>query len=398
MNFMSTNHLTVSMPAKLRILFVVPQIYPHVMGGYQIATYKLINKLRDKGIHTICITSYRRKKEGEGCLKASIKYVPAFLPREVLNALVFFMILPAYLFILRNKYDIIHVHPIWYPFAIVAFLKSILKKPLVIWGRGADIYAYHSYNLLKKSLIKLLVQKADVVLALTYDMKRKIENISGRKDIIIIPNGIEPILTEERVSKSMLKRRLDIRENTDSVRLLLYSGRLVSFKGVQYLIKAMKKVINKYENTYLIIVGDGAFKGELVKLAKRLGISNNVVFLGAIPHKTLLHWLPNFDVFVYPEVRGQGISNAVLEAMASGVPVIASNVGGLPEVIIHQQTGLLVPPGSPEHIASSIIELLTNNDLREKIISKAKETISAKFNLDVTVEKLLAVYQSVLGG
>jgi phosphatidylinositol alpha-1,6-mannosyltransferase len=144
-----------------------------------------------------------------------------------------------------------------------------------------------------------------------------------------------------------------------------------------------------------VVVGDGPLKNNLVAHLEKMNLSNNFVFLGDV-HESVLPALYNCaDVFALPSIQeGQGI--ALLEAQATAKPVVAFNVGGVREAVLNKETGLLVKPSSRE-LAESIMKLLADCSLREKMGGKGREFVSANFSWDICAKRMLQVYREAKG-
>ncbi len=149
---------------------------------------------------------------------------------------------------------------------------------------------------------------------------------------------------------------------------LLFVGRLVPVKGLKYLFQAVKLLIDQSLPFELRIVGDGYHRGQLESLAKELGLTGHINFLGRVPFgPELFHIYRESDIFVLPSLS-EGIPKTLLEAMASGLPIVATRVGGVPDVVKDEETGLLVEPRSPEGLARAIARFAADSSLRRKII------------------------------
>lgn len=170
-------------------------------------------------------------------------------------------------------------------------------------------------------------------------------------------------------------------------------GTLRSVKGHRYLIEAIAAVREEIPHVHLSLVGDGPERGELDALRQRLGLNGCVSLLGMRDDVNAL--LRQFDVFVLPSLS-EGISNALLEAMAAGLPVVATNVGGNPEVVQHGVTGLLVPPQDSRALADALLQLLSDPDARQAMGRKGRERVEAHFSLSVMAQRYGEIYEAAL--
>ncbi len=143
----------------------------------------------------------------------------------------------------------------------------------------------------------------------------------------------------------------------------------------------------------LWLIGDGSAKNRLIEISRDLGILEQVKFFGA--QETVAPFLPQLDVFILPS-KWEGMSMALLEAMSHGIPVIATNVGGTPEVITNRYTGLLIPPNDPQAITEAI-ELLRNDPgIRKELGSLGRKHVNANFSLEKTARSIDELYRRLL--
>lgn len=166
-------------------------------------------------------------------------------------------------------------------------------------------------------------------------------------------------------------------------------GRLVKEKGFEFLLQAVKIAQKFIPRLRLVIVGDGPERKNLEWLAHKLQFNQQVLFVGwqADP----LKWLNNFDIFILPSVKRESFGLVLLEALALKKPVIASKLGGIPEIIQNKKTGLLVKPGNTEQLAQAIIDLHNNPDQRTALGEVGYELVKEKFTLEKMVEKYYQV-------
>jgi len=173
-------------------------------------------------------------------------------------------------------------------------------------------------------------------------------------------------------------------------------GRLVTTKGQTYLIEAFEAVMKKIPNSRLVIIGNGSLSKKLQTQVKKSGISSRVLFTGY--RKDVLELLRGFDVFVLPSLA-EGLSIALLEAMASRLPVIASNVGGIPEVFGNSHCGRLVPPNDSTALSAAMVEIgLLDNNHKKRLGEEGRKKIEKEFTADVMIRKIQDIYESVLKG
>ena len=213
---------------------------------------------------------------------------------------------------------------------------------------------------------------------------KKQGTITGR--VSVIPNAFNMTKTLD-----VLPRNWRQEQGWESTALIIgYVGRLAHVKGVDILLQAMAK-LNKDIDCKLIIVGDGSEKEELISLAKNLDIYHLVYFAGRISHDQVLQAIKGFDIAIVPS-RDEGFGLSALEAMSVGIPVIASKVGALSEVVIDTVTGLLYKSEDPTDLTNKITSLLNDSEQRKKLGSSgmvhAKNCYS-RSNFQANIAKLL---------
>jgi len=175
--------------------------------------------------------------------------------------------------------------------------------------------------------------------------------------------------------------------------IIATAGRLSPEKGHKYLIEAMPRVVASEKDAVLLVFGDGPLRNYLARLAERVGCGNSIHFLGFVPDFS--SFLMNIDLFVLPSLI-EGLPNALLEALAAARPVVATAVGGVPEIVADGKTGILVSPGDSGQLARAIIELLSDEGLARAMGQAGKESIRTSHSFDRQLELLKEVYTKTL--
>jgi len=208
----------------------------------------------------------------------------------------------------------------------------------------------------------------------------------------IIPSGIDhayfdPERREVEEKAKLLREKLDVNDDI----IVGYVGRLIPAKGLIYLISAIKKIQDEHPHVVLVIVGDGPQRRTLETMAKDLKIKS--IFTGwqvnALPFYALM------DIFVLPSFF-EGLPNVVLEAMAMEKPIVATRVGGVPDLIMNKKNGFLVPTRDYKSIAIALKELITNDDLRKRVGKVNRQIVKESFSWDKTVGKVETVYNEII--
>ena len=206
--------------------------------------------------------------------------------------------------------------------------------------------------------------------------------------VVVIHNGVEiPLLPPDTREQA----RLELGLPQDALVCGAVS-RLDPVKGIDVLILAFAQVLASHA-AYLVIVGEGPERQHLESVAQESGVSDRVIWAGYradVPQQ-----LPAFDVFVQPSLH-EGLPNTVLEAMAAGLPVVATAVGGTPELVVNGKTGLLVPPGDPAALVGAITALLENPEARGSMGQAGRRRVKQRFTVEEMVQKIEQLYEDML--
>jgi sugar transferase (PEP-CTERM/EpsH1 system associated) len=169
-------------------------------------------------------------------------------------------------------------------------------------------------------------------------------------------------------------------------------GRPRPVKGFSYLLEAFAQIAADQPDLYLLFVGDGPEKRPLQTAAQQLPSANRVIFLG--DQQEIPRLLAALDILVLPSLW-EGLPNVVLEAMAAGLPVVATAVGGTPELVVEGETGLLVPPRDPATLAEAIVTLLTDPELARRLGENGRQRVTTQFTIQQTVAQTESLYQQL---
>jgi len=179
--------------------------------------------------------------------------------------------------------------------------------------------------------------------------------------------------------------------------LVVWVGRFVPEKGVQYLVMAARIVAERSKDVRFLLVGYGPLKARIMKLARDFGLlDKSINILGPLSREEIAEILSKASVFSFPSLK-EGMPLSVLEAMASAVPVVSSNIPGINDVIIHGENGILVPPRNPKALANAIMLLLEDRDLRRKLGQNARQLMVEKHSWNLVTEKTEEVYNEAIG-
>jgi len=246
-------------------------------------------------------------------------------------------------------------------------------------------------TILKNKISSLLSQKFCAVSEAV--RKDLIENLHiSEKHITVLHNGINLDRYSPRETAFSLHRELGISEDR---RIILTIAQARPEKGLEYLIRAIPEVLSLYPDTNFVFCGGGPLQNNLAELAESLGVAGNVHFLGV--RNDVPELLNDSYASVLPSLA-EPLGNAVLEAMAMKKAVVATRVDGIPEMVEHGSTGLLVPPGHSTDLASSLIEILGDPARTAAMGVKARQKVEDKFELNRRVLTEIEIYEDFLAG
>ena len=216
------------------------------------------------------------------------------------------------------------------------------------------------------------------------------ENLPSEK-IEVIYNGIDFSGYQEALKDKSLRVELGIVDGTPLVGLIANFN--FEIKGHVYFLGAAKKILEKVPNVKFVLVGDGPLRPRYEEVAQELNLNNNVYFLGKRADVPTI--ISNLDVSVLSSTN-EGLSNVILESMAAGKPVVATNVGGSPEMVVNAVTGYLVPPADSQSMANAITNLLENRDKAMAMGSAGQKIVQKKFTIEAMVKSYEKLYKSLV--
>ena len=285
--------------------------------------------------------------------------------------------------IMKGHYDIVHVH--LFPTSLFVASVSLLTRGTAYITSEHNVYNRRRKSAVFKLLDSLIYQRYQAVIAVSDEVRKALVNWLphlGEK-VVVVPNAIE--LERFNFSKSqIIDARLSLGISKEDI-VALFAGRLATAKGLDVLLNALPHVSKP--NFKLLIAGSGPFEDEAKKQASNL--VDNVIFVGLRDDIPLL--LNVADMLILPS-RWEGLPMILLEAMAARCPIITTPVGGIPEVITHNQTGWLVSPEDTRELAEGIETLACNSRLRSRLSHEAFNVVQKKFSVTTMVNKLTNVY------
>ena len=315
---------------------------------------------------------------------------PFFGKLSVFARIVIFQLLTIPLLVrLDSKYnfDVFHVHGDWSLAVLGSFIKLLLKKPVFLTIHASMKGGLWS-RLGRMGIEPFLI--VDKIVTVSEEIKKQLSDAGvPASKISVISSGVW-------LSRFYMVKKYYLKKDNPTI---LFVGRLRRVKGVRILIEAFRLVLGAFSQARLLIVGDGPSKAELEELSSKMGLRKHVKFFGTVPHHHIPKYLSMADVFVLPSIetsqeKGEGRPTALMEAMAAGVPVVASRIGGIPEIVKHGKNGLLVKPGDYAELADTIIKVLSDPLLASQLGFEASKS-ATEYDWCKIAKKVCEVYIEV---
>jgi glycosyltransferase involved in cell wall biosynthesis len=359
---------------KLSILVFCNAIYPDLSGGAEIQLFHLCNNLARRG-HRVFVmapsnssSDLRKQKFSSTPFKKNIAFDCRYLDLWPKPFRILSYILKSLIFSLklRKQIDVIHVHTADYPMIPAFFFSLFNHKPYIVACRGSDI-RLSSKKFLRRALQLPFLRNAKTLLTVSDEMADLLKKKYGicRHKILVIKNAyddriIKPVTNKVQAEKLGSKR-------------IICVANLRPEKDHMTLLKGFKLVTESMDGVQLVLIGDGFLRKQLEDFCIKHGLKN-VQFLGTIPFSDVLENVAKSDVFILTSVE-EAMPNAVIEALSLGRPVIATRVGGIPEIVEDEFNGLLIPPKSPKMVAKAIKRLLKDERLYSNLASNALKSV-----------------------
>ena len=294
--------------------------------------------------------------------------------------------LPNLASVLKNiKPDIVHAHSHLFLSTFTAIKEAKkLRLPSVLTVGGVSVVRDAFINFIQQSYLytvgKWIFRNASRIICLTRsDAYEVMKYGADSSKIRIVPNAVD--LNMFRPSKE---------KSNDP--LFVWVGRFVPEKGLHHLVKAIEIVVRECKEAKFILIGDGPMLPLIKKVVKNSGLNDYVRFTGVMDPKSVSHFLSKATGFVFPSLK-EGMPKAVLEAMACGLPIIASNISGIDEFVTNGYDGLLVPPEDHQALGEAIMNVISDRNLAAKLGANARKTVETNHNWDTVLGVLDSVYE-----
>ncbi|NIQ15879.1 MAG: glycosyltransferase [Candidatus Dadabacteria bacterium] len=369
----------------MKVLHIISHLR---VGGAEKIVIALTNELRKNG-HDVTLC-YRKSDSLDKLLKdVDLLALPG---DSLIDGKYLFNL---YKYIRDRNIDIIHSHIPGRESVLYGCIVAIITRSKFILTIHGNIYRKRTIKLI---LWRIIFQFADSIVTVSEMIKAeflKRTNISPKK-LVNITNGIDISHYGVRIDPIVKRKELNI---SNDFFLIGAVGNIKHVKGYDILLKSLHLIKEIKPNVKLLIAGevnkkiDIKFMYELKKLISELNIEEDVVFLGS--RKDINEILSLIDVFVLPS-RSEGTSISLLEAMASGKGIVATAVGGTPNIIIDKANGLLVQPDDPEALANAVLSLLNDSSLALRLGNRARRDAETKYSLQMMIEKYQTLYRDIL--
>jgi len=291
-----------------------------------------------------------------------------------------------------ERFDLIHAHD-WVVGRAAVELKNRLGLPLISTihateiGRGGSLDG--EYRRKVRDIERLLVEQSDGIICCSNYMLDHIQYVLGavKTKIRVIPNGVEA----SRFNNGRQPQLIPTGVSEDR-KTILYVGRIVREKGIFTLLDAFEKLRKQGKDVSLVLVGEGPLKEDLAKEVLRRKLNDRVKLAGFVDEKKLVSLYNSSDAFVLPS-HYEPFGMVALEAMASRVPVVVSDVGGLSEIVEDGITGVKVPAANPSTLAEGILRVLEDRELSEQLKENAYRAVQERYRWDMIAEKTIEAYR-----
>lgn len=373
----------------IQVAMIIQDYFPR-LGGAEKQLSALAPLLKERGVELYILT---RRYPGLGKYEL-IDEVPVYrLPifkTKTLTSLIF--TLTAIPVIRRLEPDIIHAHGLLSPTTTAVMAKRLLRIPVVSKSLRGGILGDLA-RLIKKPFghrrFHMLQKQVDAFVVISNEIKHELmESGISPERCFFIPNGVnlDKFQPATQDAKNQLRKQLLLPEGP----LVISVGRLELEKRVDQLIQVWLEIRRQYSDANLLILGTGSQEENLKRMA-----AGNVLFRGAVDN--VAAYLKAADLFVLPSVA-EGLSNALLEAIASGVPVVATATGGTTDIVRHKISGWLIHDYTPQNLVEGIQAFLNNESLRKDCALEGRRVVLENYSLPNTADKLRELYDSLLCG
>jgi glycosyltransferase involved in cell wall biosynthesis len=369
-------------------------------SGVSRQSHRLLRELNRLGVETfVCTRNYHRRPRNEVQDGAVIHRSPVLGRRfRAVNSLLYLVDALVWMVRNRNRYDVIHCQQMFGAAVVGLVAKSLLGKPVLVrvtttgeLGEVRHVRRTPPANLRLRQL-----RNVDRWVALTHDMQREVLTLDARPQrVCVIPNGVAA--PEDAAYRPGVKERRRAQLGIPFARTALYAGRLSEEKNLDTLLCAWKLLENAFPEAHLLVCGEGGrfrnVAAQLRGLAAQLGIEAKAHFLGHVANP--VDYMLASDLFVLPS-RTEGMSNSLVEAMAAGAAIVATDIPANRELLVNDVEALLVPPGDAGELAAAVARILGSPETANRLGRAARDKAERELGLDRMALRYLELYCSML--
>jgi len=361
-------------------LVIFSAFYEPFMSGAEQMVKEIAERLGRK-YDIVVITGKYDKKLGKKEQRDNFKIVRVGIGHKQIDKILYVFLAPW----LARRYKPQIIHAIMESYAgaglvLARYIYPQAKRILTLQSGDLDDIK-NQKRLLFKVFFKIIHTSPDVIMAISNFLAKRAKRLGVDEDkIFITPNGVDMSEVSDAVEKTRSR--------------VVMVGRLSWEKGHNYLIKAWPEVLRNIPDAKLVLVGEGDKRSEIENILRDLNIEDSVRLTGNLPHKQVLVEIKKSEIFVCPSLA-EGLGNVFIEAQACGVPPIGTNVGGIPDIIVNGENGLLIKSENAKAISEAIIKLLSDKNMVARFSKKGLETVQ-KFSWPVIMEKVDMIYQDLL--
>lgn len=285
----------------------------------------------------------------------------------------------------RRRYAVLDAW-LFHAFVLAAGTRPLTRVPVLVAGRRS-LDSSEPDGPIARALKRISFATADAVVANSRPVLDAAAGLPRRRDKTrVIRNGVEVPAPAGPAEAAAARARLEIPADAFAIGVV---ANLNPVKGHAVVLEAMAEIAKRRPSAILVLVGEGLLRTPLTAQAAALGITDRVRFAGRIESVPPL--LPGFDAVVQASL-GEGLPNSLLEAAAAARPIVATAVGGTPEIVLDGETGLLIPPGDPGALASAVERLIADPGFASRLGAAARERVAANFSMDRFVGEFADLY------
>jgi len=386
-------------------ILIISQVFPPKKGGVQTVSYNTAKFLSKFGHNVVVVTSkwgeeQRKKHKMDGFLVYRFKQ---FNPPELggITQVSSLRIMPKAIWklpkiIRKHKIQVIHAQGQLFPISWISTIlnKLIFKRSMFITVQGRLEVGISSIieNIFDRLITKLIYEKfLRKIICVSDSLKNRLIRLKIKKDnLITIPNGVDISEFVKKPNSKFLDKYLNGKKDCKKV---VFVGRLDVQKGVEYLIRAIPKVISNFKKVHFFILGNGNLEIKLKKLVKELNIQNFVTFIDFIPLEKMPEFYSSADIFCLPSIH-EGFPLTIAESLSIGLIIVASAIEGVPEAIVEGKNGFLVKPKDVDDLTRKLIKSLnlTNEEI-QRMQANNINLSKAKYSWEKIVKDIEDLYK-----